>query len=400
MQTERVVIEREVERILPRAREARRHLHAHPELSLRERETARFIRSSLDSPGILLMTPRMKTDVVALISGQGTGRNVTLRADMDALPLREETGLSYRSLHDGVMHACGHDGHTAMLMGAALVLERLRERFSGTVRCVFQPGEELVAAGRDLVAVGVLDDPRPDAVLALHAWPGHPLGVIGSRPGAMMAAADIFTITLTGRGGHGSRPERTVDPILLATRVIDRLYAIPSRRIGALEPVVISVCSLHGGSNANVIPDQVVLEGTARYLSREAGERLPELFESVLEAECGWAGASYGLEYRRPYIPTMNAPRIVTACRQVVRNGLGETAWVDIPAPSMGAEDFGWYLETCPGAMFFIGMGEESPQLHSTRFDFNDGALRSGIMFLVLSALELLREPAPAQVSA
>lgn len=384
-------VEKEVERILPHARTARRYLHAHPELSLCEFETARFVRSRLTSPGIELLPPLLETDVVALISGREPGRNVTLRADMDALPMQEASQLPHCSLNDNIMHACGHDGHTAMLIGAALVLERLRDRFSGSIRCVFQPGEEIVAAGRDLVAAGVLDVPRPDAVLALHAWPGHPLGVIGSRPGVMMAAADIFRVAIRGRGGHGSRPERTIDPILTATRVIHSLYTLPSRRIGALEPVVISVCSVHGGSNANVIPDEVTLEGTVRYLSRESGELLPELFEQTVKAECDLAGASCQLEYQRPYIPTLNAPRVVAVCREVALNGLGESSWQDVTVASMGAEDFSWYLERCEGAMFFIGMGEESPQLHSNLFDFNDGALRNGIMFLVLSALKLLR---------
>lgn len=391
MEPDMSVIENEVERILPQVLQVRRHLHAYPELSLREFNTSCFVRSRLTSPGIQLMAPFLETDVVALISGREPGKNVTLRADMDALPMQEATALPHRSLHDNVMHACGHDGHTAMLIGAALVLERLSDRFSGSVRCVFQPGEEIVAAGKDLVAAGVLDNPRPDAVLALHAWPGHQTGVIGSRPRVMMAAADIFSITIRGRGGHGSRPERTVDPILTATRVINTLYAIPTRRIGVLEPVVISICSLHGGSNANVIPDEVVLEGTVRYLSRESGERLPELFEQAVKAECDYAGASYHLEYERPYIPTLNSARIVDACREVVQNGLGREAWVDIPAASMGAEDFSWYLDRCEGAMFFIGMGVESPQLHSNRFDFNDDALRNGIVFLVLSTLRLLR---------
>lgn len=391
MEVDIVAVEKEVERILPHARSARRHLHAHPELSLREFDTARFVRSRLDSPGIELLPPFLETDVVALISGREPGKNVTLRADMDALPMQEASELPHCSLHDNVMHACGHDGHTAMLIGAALVLERLRDRFSGSVRCVFQPGEELVAAGRDLVEAGVLEGPKPDAVLALHAWPGHPLGVIGSRPGVMMAAADIFRVTIRGRGGHGSRPERTIDPILTATRVINSLYAIPTRRIGVLEPVVISVCSLHGGSNANVIPDEVTLEGTARYLSRESGERLAELFGRAIKAECDFAGASYHLKYERPYIPTLNTPHVVDICREVALSCLGESAWKDVEVASMGAEDFSWYLERCEGAMFFIGMGEESPQLHSNLFDFNDGALRNGIMFLVLSTLRLLR---------
>jgi len=385
------VIQKEVELILPHIRSVRRHLHANPELSLREFNTARFIRSQLVSPEITLLPPFLDTDVVALIHGSQPGKNVTLRADIDALPMQETSSSSYRSLFDNVMHACGHDGHAAMLIGAALVLERLKSSFCGSVRCVFQPGEEIVAAGKSLVEAGALNDPEPDAVLALHAWAGHPVGMIGSKPGVMMAAADIFSITIKGRGGHGSRPERTIDPILTATRVINNLYAIPSRLIGALEPVVISVSSIHGGSNANIIPDEVVLEGSVRYLSLESGERLPGLFEQAIKTECDYAGASYRLDYKRPYIPTKNSPHIVDACRDVVQSCLGEALWMDIADASMGAEDFSFYIDRHPGAMFFIGMGEGCPQLHSNDFDFNDEALGSGIMFLVLSTLKLLR---------
>jgi hippurate hydrolase len=391
METVVAAIERKVEQILPHIRSVRRHLHANPELSLCEFNTSRFIRSQLVSPGIALLPPFLDTDVVALICGAQPGKNVTLRADIDALPMQEMPYNSYCSLNENVMHACGHDGHAAMLVGAALVLERLKSSFSGSVRCVFQPGEEIVAAGKNLVEAGVLDDPRPDAVLALHAWAGQPVGVIGSKPGVIMAAADIFSIAIKGRGGHGSRPERTVDPILTATRIINSLYDIPSRRIGALEPVVISICSIHGGSNANIIPDEVVLEGSVRYLSTESGERLPELFEHAIKTECDYAGASYHLEYKRPYIPTKNTPHIVDACREVAQRCLGISSWVDIADASMGAEDFSFYIDRCPGAMFFIGMGEGSHQLHSNRFDFNDEALKNGILFLVLSTLKLLR---------
>lgn len=384
-------IEAELARLLPEIRRIRRHLHSHPELSLCERETARLIRSELEAAGVQTLPPFLETDVVGLLRGNGGGRNVTLRADTDALPLQEEGERGHRSRVPGVMHACGHDGHTAMLLGAARLLALFRENWAGSVRFVFQPGEEIVAAGRRLVAAGALEEPRPDALLALHAWAGRPVGVIGSRPGVMMAAADIFTITIRGKGGHGSRPERTVDPILIATRVIDALYAIPSRRIGALEPVVISVCSIHGGSNANVIPDEVVLQGSARYLTRESGERLPSLFELAIEKECRAAGADWKLEYQRPYIPTVNDGRVVAVCREVAQGFLGSDSWVDMDQPSMGAEDFSHYIDGRPGGMFFIGMGEESPQLHSSGFDFNDDALRNGILFLVLSTLELLR---------
>ena len=397
METDYSLIEKEIERILPLVTAVRHDLHRQPELALQEFVTSRYIRSQLASHAIIALEPFMETDVVALIAGRQPGRNVTLRADIDALPLQEISDCPYRSINPAVMHACGHDGHTAMLIGAALVLERMKHTFHGSIRLVFQPGEEVVAAGKQLVAKGALEDPVPDAVLALHAWGGHPVGVIASRPGAMMAAADFFRITITGKGGHGSRPERTVDPILTATRVINSIYSIPSRQIGVLNPVVISVCSIHGGNSSNVIPDEVVLEGSIRYLSKGIGEKLPGLVEHALKAECDLAGASYSFEYTRPYIPTINDADIVAVCREVTESYLGPTVWVDLEQPTMGSEDFAYYVDRHPGAMFFIGMGENSPQLHNNRFDFNDQALRNGILFLVLSTLELLRCNKPSQ---
>ncbi|MBJ6723716.1 M20 metallopeptidase family protein [Geomesophilobacter sediminis] len=385
-------IKKEIQRILPAVASMRQHLHTHPELALQEYATSRFIREQLTAPGIDLLPPFLETDVVAMIRGNGTDRNVTLRADIDALPIKEMTDLPYQSVADGIMHACGHDGHTAMLIGATLVLAALNEQLPGSVRCVFQPGEENVAAGKDLVAAGALDTPKPDAVLALHAWPGYPLGTISSRTGTMMAAADIFTISIRGKGGHGSRPECAVDPILTATKVISSLYELPSRRIGALEPVVITVCAIEGGSNANVIPEEVLLQGSVRYLTRETGAKLPELFEETVKFQCEAAGASYQLDYDRPYLPTINNVAVVAACREVVETHLGKERWLDLPQPSMGAEDFSYYTDRCPGAMFFLGMGEGCSQLHSNRFNFNDSALEDGILFLVMSALKILNQ--------
>jgi len=277
-----------------------------------------------------------------------------------------------------------------MLLGAAFVLNNLRHRFRGSVRFVFQPGEEVVAAGKELVAAGILENPKPDAVLALHAWTGFPVGTIGARAGAAMAAADFFTITIQGRGGHGSKPERTVDPILIATRLVERLYALPSRHIGALDPVVISICSIHGGQSANVIPDEVVLEGSIRYFSKEAGEKLPVLFDTIVRSECEKSGASCLIDYKRPYIPTINNPDIVAIGKSVVEKSQGESGWINVPEPSMGSEDFSYYLENNRGAMFVLGMGENGPQLHNACFNFNDDALKNGILFLVLATLELL----------
>jgi amidohydrolase len=385
-----VEIEQQINGLIHYIRGIRHHLHAHPELALRETATSHYLRSELARHGIDPLPPFLETDVVALLNGFAPGKNVTLRADIDALPILEETGRDYCSTSAGVMHACGHDGHTAMLLGTGIILNTLKDRFKGSVRLVFQPGEEVTAAGKELVEAGVLENPPPDAVLALHAWAGKPVGTIGSRPGPMMAAADFFRLTIKGRGGHGSRPEKTVDPILTASRVISRLYEIPSRLVGALEPLVITVCNIHGGGGSNVIPDEVVLEGTVRYFSPELRSRIPELIERAVKAECDYAGAGYTLEYSRPYIPTINDAEVVAAGKAVVGTYLVPDSWKDIEQPVMGSEDFSYYLERYPGAIFYLGMGEDSPQLHNNHFDFNDEALKNGILFLVASALEIL----------
>ncbi len=387
------LIEKEIENILPDIKEIRHYLHANPELSLKEFNTSKFIRKQLEGLELEILTPFLETDVVAMLSGQNTKKNVTLRADIDALPLQERGNHSYRSTRENVMHACGHDGHTAILIGAAIILEKMKNDFDGSVRFVFQPGEEIVAAGKELVAKGVLETPEPDAVLALHSWPGFPVGAICSKPGPLLAAADMYKLVITGKGGHGSKPEESIDPILTASRIINSLYLIPSRKITALDSLVISICKIQGGENANVIPDEVVLEGSTRYISKETGEKIPSLFEHVVKNECEYSGASYNLEYRRAYIPTVNDSRIVITGKSVTEKYIGKSSWIDIAEPVMGSEDFSYYIDKNPGAMFFLGMGEDSPSLHSTSFNFNDEALRNGILFFVASTLELLAPP-------
>jgi len=383
-------IEKEIQDILPEIKEIRHYLHEHPELSLKEFNTSQFIREYLQALEIKVFDPFLETDVVALMSGKSEGKNVTLRADIDALPLQEKNDCSYRSTKNNVMHACGHDGHAAMLLGAVKVLEKLKSKFSGSVRFVFQPGEEIVAAGRDLVEKAILENPKADAVLAIHAWPGIPLGMICSKPGPIMAAADLFRIVVKGKGGHGSKPEEAIDPILIASRIVNSLYLIPSRKFNALDAVVISICKIHGGANANVIPDQAILEGTVRYFSKSVGEKMPAIFENVISKECESWGASYEIEYTQPYMPTRNDPDIVNTGKQITKEFIGESSWIDLDEPVMSSEDFSYFIDKNPGAMFFLGMGENSSSLHSGSFNFNDDALMSGVLFFVLSTLQLL----------
>ena len=381
-----------VEAVLPDVLRLRHDLHQHPELALEERRTASIIRKVLDERGIRVLDPLLGTDVVGMLAGARPGRNVTLRADMDALPLLEKGAPAYRSVHEGLMHACGHDGHSAALAGAAMVLSELSAGLSGSVRFVFQPGEEVVAAGRDLVEAGVLTDPVPDLVYALHAWPGLPAGAIASKPGVFMAAAGFFTITVTGKGSHGSKPEQGVDPILTAARVIEGLQMIASRRVKALDSVVVSICRIAGGSNGNIIPDSVEMEGTIRYLKREMGEQIRSDLEQIVKGICESAGATYELCHSPSYVPTVNHPDAIGIARQVVGEMMGPDCWIEAEEPSMGGEDFAFYIQDYPGAMLWLGMGETSAPLHNACFDFNDAALRNAVAFLVSVAIAGLSE--------
>ena len=383
-------VEKLVDKILPDIVSIRHTIHQNPELALQEYDTAALIRKTLDSAGIRPLEPFLETDVVAILEGKEAGANVTLRADIDALPLQEKTGLPYQSKRDGLMHACGHDGHTATLIGSALVLSKLKDQFRGSVRFVFQPGEEVVAAGKDLVAKGALRDPEPDAVFALHAWSGIPEGSISSKPGVLLAAADFFKITVQGKGAHGSAPEASVDPILIAARIVEALQTIASRRVSALDSAVVSVCRICGGTNSNIIPSSVELEGTTRYLDPETGKKIPEYMEQIVKGVCDSMGASYEFSYTSTYIPTINNHDIVALGKRVTEDLLGASSWIELSSPSMAGEDFAYYIRDYPGAMFRLGMGKESATVHNPYFDFNDNALKNGILFLVSAALETL----------
>jgi amidohydrolase len=271
-----------------------------------------------------------------------------------------------------------------------MILDKYKEQLEGSVRFVFQPGEEVVAAGRDLVGKGILTNPSPDAVLALHGWPGYPTGTICSKSGDLMAAADFYTIKIRGGGGHGSRSDQQNNPIVLASQIVSRLTTIPEREFSPDAPVVISINKFSGGTTSNVIPGEVIMEGSTRYFEPSAGERIPTLFEEVLRTACMGTELNYELVYDRPYMTTVNDPEIIHECRRLVKKFLGASAWIDIREPVMSSEDFSYYIHGNPGGMFFLGMGEDGPGLHTNTYDFNDRALKNGIKFLVISALSFL----------
>lgn len=369
--------------ILPGIIEFRHTLHRIPEMAGAEFETSRAIRERLAGLDLEVLPPFLGTDVVAILRGRGPGRNVTLRADIDALRLNEETGVPHASCHEGRMHACGHDGHAAMVMGAAELLASRRDSFNGSVRFVWQPGEENRAMGRDLVEAGALENPRADLVTALHGMPGLPVGVLALRDGAMMASCAHFKVTIRGRGGHSSRPHQAVDPVVAAAAVVVELQSVVSRRIDPQQAAVLSVCRIAGGELANVIPDEVVLEGTARALDMNVAAALESGLREVVDAVSRAHRTSCEIDYRLSYPVTFNAPEPTALARRVIRETVGEGRFIELAESSMGAEDFSWYLRRYPGVYVKLGTGEDCPALHNSKFDFPDAALAAGIEYLV-----------------
>jgi amidohydrolase len=394
-------LKKQVQTVLPEIIELRHALHRIPEIHLEEFETAALIRKEVEKSGLELLPPYLETDVVGLLKGKAQGApgspNVTLRADMDGLPLQEKTGCAWSSVHEGRAHACGHDGHMAILVGVLRVLERLSDRLDGSVRFVFQPGEEEAGGGKLMVARGLLEaDPKPAAVFAVHGWPGLPLGSVAVTPGTAMAAADTFTLTIRGKGGHGATPHKAEDPIVAGAQIITALQTIVSRSINPLLPAVVSVCSVHGGSTTNIIPDEVVMQGTTRYFERRFGELIRRRMHEIVDGICAAAGVEYNFEYLDGYIPLVNDPGQVRLAREVTETYLRGSAWLTDPPATMGAEDFAFYLDKVPGAFLRLGMGEKWKLLHHPGFDFNDRVLETGITVMAGLALESLKRAGAA----
>ena len=379
-----------IDGILPQVTELRRTIHSNPELAGNEFDTAKLIRDSLSATDIELLKPYLETDVVGILEGGESGKCVGLRADIDALPLQEMSDLPYKSRKDGIMHACGHDGHTAILLGAAMVLNKIRDQLKGSVKFIFQPGEEVAALGKDLVEAGVLESPTPDAVFALHGFSGLKTGLIAGRAGATMAAAGFFKIKIIGRGGHCSKPETCIDPIVIGCQVVNQLQTIVSRHFAPQDATCLSVCHFSGGQNPNVIPDEIILEGSTRFLDSAVGDQFPELIENVVKGICLASGAKYEFEYTLPYIPTINSAEYIEMAETVATEYLGSDMWMKQEKSSMGGEDFCYFLKKCPGAYCNIGMGEDHPAIHNPKFNFEDKALRNGIMFFVMMTLKTM----------
>ncbi len=363
----------------------RRHLHAHPETAFEERETADFVAERLAHFGIEVHRGLAGTGVVGVLRCGTSARTIGLRADMDALPMTEQNAFEHVSRHPGKMHGCGHDGHTAMLLGAARYLAETRN-FNGTVHLIFQPAEEGAAGAKVMIDDGLFQRFPCDTVFGLHNWPQLPAGTFGVRAGPIMAAADHFDITVTGKGAHGAMPHHGVDPVLVAAHIVTAAQALVSRGTDPVDTAVVSFTVINGGSAFNVIPDEVVMSGTVRSFKPETRDALEAGLSRVAENTAAAFGASAAVRYQRCYPATINSAAEAEFAAAVAARVVGPERVVRTAAPSMGAEDFAFMLQCRPGCYVWLGQsgGPDSCMIHTPHYDFNDEILTLGATYWAL----------------
>jgi len=370
--------------LLPEMVALRRAIHAEPELGLMTPKTTAKAKAALAGLPLEIFEGPSTTGFIALLRGPANGRTVLLRGDMDALPLKEDTGLSFTSHEDGKMHACGHDTHVAMLAGAAKALCARRDRLAGSVMFMFQPGEEGHHGARFMLDDGLID-PLPDAAFALHVAPNLPSGMFGSRPGPLLAAADRIVLTVTGKGGHASQPHMAVDPIPIACEIVTALQSLVTRRIPAFDPVVITIARIASGTTNNVIPETAELEGTIRSFSQSSRALAHEGVHQIATHVATAHNAKASVEIIPGFPVTICDDDAVTLAKLTVQRLFGEAAWLSMPSPIMGAEDFSYVLQKVPGAMVMLGATPQGGDfktccgLHSNRMVLDEAVMARGV---------------------
>jgi amidohydrolase len=397
----------EAKELLPAAVALRRRIHAHPELGLDLPLTTEAVLDGLQGLDVEIARGKSTSGLVVSLtgtkSGSQSGRTILLRGDMDALPMPEETGLDFASEVPGRMHACGHDSHTAMLVQAVHLLYRHRDELPGTVKFMFQPGEEGHAGARHMIEDGLLDaDPKPDAAFALHIFPNHKAGSIAGKPGALLASVDTWTIKVKGRGGHASMPHLAVDPVPVACEIGLALHAMVTRRTNVFDPVVLTLGRIAGGTASNIIPETVDMLGTLRTTSEVARETAHQGIRRVATNIAAAHSCEAQVEIRRGYPVTINDPGFVDFARGVVTDLIGADNYIPMPAPFMGAEDFSYVLQRMPGCMMFLGVMPDGhqdhdhiPSCHSNHMILNEDAMAVGIAMHAAIAHRYLTEPMP-----
>ena len=368
----------------------RRDLHRIPEVAFSENKTSAYVADYLKNDGLDVQTGLAQFGVVGSIGISGSNNTLMIRADMDALPIEEVTGLPFASIHQSAMHACGHDGHMAMVLGAATVLNEIKDQLHGFIKFVFQPAEEGAGGAQRMIEAGVMENPRVQYAVGCHLWPDIPEGSIGVKEGAILAAVDRFDLKIKGRGGHGAMPHLCVDALEVGTQVVNALQRMVSRQMDPLCPAVVTVGSFHAGTAFNIIPGVAELSGTKRSFDREIWKSWPERLEKIVRGVCESMGAEYELSSSPLFPPTVNDAFMTDLVRRCAKEVVGENKVLD-PKPSMGGEDMSLYLEQVPGCYFFLGVGRAGgAPLHSPGFDFNEDILLLGVETYCRVALKLL----------
>jgi len=386
------------ENLFPQLQEMRRHLHAHPELSFEEQATAAYVADQLQAIGITAISTGVAgTGVVALIKGNNPDKKcVALRADMDALPITEANETSYCSQNPGVMHACGHDVHTTCLLGAARILHQLRDSFEGTVKLIFQPGEEKSPGGASLmIAAGALENLRPEAIFGLHVYPQLPAGQVGFKAGKYMASADEIYLTIHGKGGHAALPEETVDPIAISALIITALQQVVSRKAGPMRPTVLTFGKIEGGHTTNVIPETVQLAGTFRALDEAWRQEALGYIRNITQQIAQANGANASIEIPAGYPCLHNDIELTRRAQSWAVDYLENKHVHELPL-RMGAEDFSFYTQKIPGCFFRIGTNTDNEKyttpVHNAHFDIDEKALITGTGMMALMAIQELQQ--------
>ena len=375
-----------IERILPETVQTRHRLHQNPELSSAEAETSAYVAERLRAFGLDdVQTNLAGHGVTGVLRGKAGGPMLALRADMDALPIQETSDLEYASCRAGVMHACGHDGHTATLLGTAQMLSELRQYLPHPVKFIFQPAEETVGGADGMIAAGALEG--VEAIVALHGWPNLEIGQIGYRPGPMMASADRFDLTIKGVGGHAAYPQTTVDPIVIGSQIVGAWQTLSSREVSPLDSVVVTVTQFQAGNAYNVIPGTAELRGTVRCLSNSIRDEMPARMERIAAGICAAFRADYEFAYDFGPPVVVNDPALTSLVQAVSTDVLAPGGVNLLETPTMGAEDFAYYLLQIPGVMFRLGVGTNVTALHTPTYNFSDGALPYGMAMLSNLAL-------------
>lgn len=368
----------------------RETIHMYPEDGFSEFTTSKIIIEELEKLGIKVQKNVAKTGVVGLIEGKYPGKTVLLRADMDALKIQEQADVEYKSKIDGMMHACGHDGHVAGLLGAAMILNELKDNLHGNVKLVFQPAEEREGGALPMIEEGVLENPKVDAAFAAHLWGYLNEGEVHLKEGAMMASPDIFNIKVIGKGGHGAVPQEAIDPIVITCQIVNSLQTIVSRKINPLDPVVITCGRIQGGDCHNVIPNEVELEGTIRTFNEETRNWVPKVMEDLIRGITTSQGATYEFKYEPKYPALINDKYMTSFAKESLKKVVGEENVFDLKEPNMGGEDFAYFAQKVPSAFIFVGIAnnKSEPVIHHNPY-FKWDSKNVGILAQSLSQIAI-----------